>query len=166
MRTISLFGAVAVFGATTIGFASPVLAADPSPSPSTSVSPSGSPTPPVPWIPVILNPSTASAGATVSIFSCEPDKTGTATSSLFGTVNLHPANGFTAYGEAKVPADAKPGKYQIKILCSDGRQGSTVLTVVGSEPAPQTTRRPSGAPETGVGGAASEVGTTSFGTTS
>lgn len=164
MRTTStITAAAAVFGAAILGLASPSLAAWANSSTSghvissTGTSPEPTGTSGLPWTYIMLDPSTVVAGGEVSILACPSDQSGTATSSVFGTVPLTQTNGITAYGRAKVPATTKPGSHRIDVRCSDGRIGTRDLNVVAAsestKPRPQTTQKPSGAPETGGGGA-------------
>lgn len=120
-----------------------------SPSPSASLSPSPSPSPSRSAVFVQVTPDTVQADFLVGIdASCGDDNRRTATvqSDAFGRVTVRPQNGALT-AAATVPADRRPGTYQVRLTCPNRRTATTTLRVLSNT-------RPSRGPATGFGGTA------------
>ncbi|SCL30438.1 hypothetical protein [Micromonospora inyonensis] len=110
---------------------------------------------------VQLTPSRAGPGELVGIrASCRSTRDpASVESDAFGIVTVHPQHGYLA-GTVTLPAHTRPGTYRVKLLCTEGPNASTMLTVtVGGQPPPppddgRPQPHPSRGPATGFGGAA------------
>ncbi|MFE0027882.1 hypothetical protein [Amycolatopsis sp. NPDC059021] len=104
-----------------------------------------------------LQPNAAHAGAKITVLvGCEAKYIENLTSPVleFGALSPSgpqddPAKAPVSRGQATVKKDAKPGKYPASFQCGTGKV-SVSFTVLGAK---QVTQVPSGAPQTGGGGA-------------
>lgn len=108
-----------------------------------------------PWVEV--SPSTAAAGARVAVRgNCvKNDEAATVRSPAFGTVTVTPEHNFLE-GETTIPPTTRAGKYEVKLICPDGKEARTELTVMGPTTTPTSTRtrgenQPTEGPDTGGG---------------
>ncbi|MEU4568598.1 hypothetical protein [Micromonospora sp. NPDC023956] len=105
---------------------------------------------------VQLTPSRVGPGEPVGIrASCRSNRDpASVESDAFGIVTVHPQHGYLA-GTVTLPEHARPGTYRVKLLCAEGPNASTMVTVTaggGHQPKPQP--HPSRGPATGFGGTA------------
>lgn len=107
---------------------------------------------------VQLTPSRVGPGELVGIrASCRSNREpASVESDAFGLVTVHPQHGYLA-GTVTVASHTRPGTYRAKLLCVEGPNASTMLTVTaGGQPPPRPDGQPhpSRGPATGFGGAA------------
>jgi len=97
---------------------------------------------------VETNPSTVPAGDEIGVRASCTDNLASATvsSDPFGQVTVEPSFGFLT-ATTRVPAQTKPGDYQVNLRCPDGQTATSVLHVVAKV-------TPTQGPATGFGGAA------------
>ncbi|SCL31723.1 hypothetical protein GA0074692_3165 [Micromonospora pallida] len=114
---------------------------------------------------VRVTPSRAGPGELVGIrASCRSNRDAASVESeAFGIVTVHPQHGYLA-GTVTIPGHATPGRHRVKLLCVEGPNASTMLTVTagggghqpgGHQPGPGGGQpHPSRGPATGFGGTA------------
>jgi hypothetical protein len=111
---------------------------------------------------VRVTPSRAGPGELVGIrASCRSNREAASVESeAFGIVTVHPQHGYLA-GTVTIPGHATPGRHRVKLLCVEGPNASTMLTMLtvtagggGHQPGPGGRPHPSRGPATGFGGTA------------
>ncbi|XTZ15105.1 hypothetical protein ACQSSU_27280 [Micromonospora echinospora] len=108
---------------------------------------------------VQVTPSRAGPGELVGIrASCRStQEAASVESDAFGLVTVHPQHGYLS-GTVTIPTHTRPGTYRVKLLCVEGPNASTMLTVTAGghqppRPDGPSQPHPSRGPATGFGGA-------------